>query len=260
MARRRRPLVFDDASPALDRFGLLLGLTVSSIVVFSLVDLVGSRGPELKELLSIGATAVAAVTLLLALRASGLARHWQHVADVVLAVVIGALLLANAFRVVAPEAAATVPRAQAVVVAVLALLAPVAVVRRLLRHRRVTSGTMLGAVAGYLMIPLAYFYLFLLADAYVGQPFFGQPEPSPSFMYFSLATVSTVGYGDLVPATDLDRLLATSEALLGQLYLVTFVALLVGLFTANRQRGFEPQPPATAVTSDDDSAPAPGES
>jgi Ion channel len=38
-----------------------------------------------------------------------------------------------------------------------------------------------------------------------------------------------VGYGDLAPASDVGRLLAALEALLGQVFLVTFVALLVGL-------------------------------
>jgi hypothetical protein len=54
-------------------------------------------------------------------------------------------------------------------------------------------------------------------------------------MYFSLATVTTVGYGDLAPASNIARLLSTSEALVGQVYLVTFVAMLVGL-AASRWR------------------------
>jgi voltage-gated potassium channel Kch len=52
-------------------------------------------------------------------------------------------------------------------------------------------------------------------------------EPN-DFLYFSFATLTTVGYGDLVAATDLGRSLAVSEALIGQIYLVTVVALIVG--------------------------------
>jgi voltage-gated potassium channel Kch len=52
-------------------------------------------------------------------------------------------------------------------------------------------------------------------------------EPN-DFLYFSFATLTTVGYGDLVAATDLGRSLAISEALIGQIYLVTVVALIVG--------------------------------
>ncbi len=47
------------------------------------------------------------------------------------------------------------------------------------------------------------------------------------FLYFSLATLTTTGYGDLTAAGELGRTLAVLEALLGQIYLVTVVALLV---------------------------------
>ncbi len=46
-------------------------------------------------------------------------------------------------------------------------------------------------------------------------------------MYYSFVTLSTLGYGDLTARTDLGRMLSVSEALLGQLYLVSVVALLV---------------------------------
>ncbi|MEP6622954.1 MAG: potassium channel family protein, partial [Acidimicrobiia bacterium] len=47
------------------------------------------------------------------------------------------------------------------------------------------------------------------------------------FVYFSFTTLTTTGYGDLTSRLDLGRMLAISEALLGQLYLVSVVALLV---------------------------------
>jgi hypothetical protein len=56
-------------------------------------------------------------------------------------------------------------------------------------------------------------------------------------MYFSLTTITTTGFGDLTAASPFGRLLAMWEAVTGQVYLVTFVAMLVGLFAANRGRG-----------------------
>jgi Ion channel len=47
-------------------------------------------------------------------------------------------------------------------------------------------------------------------------------------LYFSFITITTVGYGDLAPAGDLARSLSILEALIGQLYLVTVVAVIVG--------------------------------
>ena len=61
-------------------------------------------------------------------------------------------------------------------------------------------------------------------------------DSTTSFMYFSLVSITTVGYGDLAAATDLGRLLAASEALVGQVYLVTFVAMIVGLRIRQREQ------------------------
>jgi hypothetical protein len=54
------------------------------------------------------------------------------------------------------------------------------------------------------------------------------------FIYFSLVTITTLGYGDIVPKTSLARSLATLEAVVGQLYLVTTVAWLVGVRVTQR--------------------------
>jgi hypothetical protein len=59
-------------------------------------------------------------------------------------------------------------------------------------------------------------------------------------MYFSLTTITTTGYGDLTAQTDVGRTLAMAEAVIGQIYLVTFVAMLVGLFIAGRRTLREP--------------------
>ena len=51
---------------------------------------------------------------------------------------------------------------------------------------------------------------------------------SQNLLYFSFATITTSGYGDLTAATDVGRSLAIAEALIGQIYLVTVVAAIVG--------------------------------
>jgi voltage-gated potassium channel Kch len=89
----------------------------------------------------------------------------------------------------------------------------------------------LGAIAVYLLIPIAFFYVFYTIDVLQPTAFFGQVEPTSSFMYFSLTTVTTVGYGDLVAVSQPGRLMANFEAVIGQVYLVTFVGLLIGLLT-----------------------------
>ena len=56
-------------------------------------------------------------------------------------------------------------------------------------------------------------------------------------VYFAFITLATVGYGDLVPANDLVRGLAITQALVGQLYLVSVVALVIGNLGRDRNRG-----------------------
>jgi hypothetical protein len=173
----------------------------------------------------------------LALRASGVARRWRRVAEVV----VGLAIVTSVFALVVEAATGEVltnwetdrPSPLWVLIAV---VAPVAIIRRLIRHRRVEASTMAGAIAAYLLIAVAYTYVYLYIDGVTGHSFFIQTnqDSSTDFMYFSLVTVTTVGYGDLSPGDDLPRLLATSEAVLGQVYLVTFVAMLVGLMIQQR--------------------------
>jgi Ion channel len=47
-------------------------------------------------------------------------------------------------------------------------------------------------------------------------------------LYYSFTTLTTVGYGDLTAATNLGHTLSVTEALMGQIYLVTIVSLIVG--------------------------------
>ena len=53
-------------------------------------------------------------------------------------------------------------------------------------------------------------------------------------VYFSFCTLTTVGYGDFVPRTELARGVATLEAVAGQLYLAVLVARLIGLYVSRR--------------------------
>jgi voltage-gated potassium channel Kch len=61
---------------------------------------------------------------------------------------------------------------------------------------------------------------------------FDQIASSGYLTYFSFVTLTTLGYGDVTPASDLARVLAINEAALGQLFLVVLVARLVGLHTS----------------------------
>jgi len=60
-------------------------------------------------------------------------------------------------------------------------------------------------------------------------------QPLNLFLYLSLVTLSSVGYGDIIPVTPPARMIAALEAVVGQLYLAVFIARLVGLHMSSRQ-------------------------
>jgi hypothetical protein len=251
---RPRSSLFGGESRWLDRFGSVLLLAAISVVGLALVDISGPEGTVTRlaqEVGSLTAALIVGATLLVALRASGINPRRQRIFDlIVVLTVIGyaVTLLADITLGIGTTQRNGVSGA----IAVLSVIAPVIVVLRLVQHRTVTMGTMYGAIAAYLMFAVAFFFVFLTVGGWQGT-FFSQPdEPSSSYMYFSLTSITTVGYGDLTAQTHLGRLLANSEAVVGQVYLVTFVAMVVGLRAQEwRNRGSSLTPPPDAIEKSD---------
>jgi hypothetical protein len=117
-------------------------------------------------------------------------------------------------------------------------LTPVVLAARLVRNPEVSAQSLIGAACVYLLMGLFFGLVYSLLPFVTGTQFFtSTPNPTSSdYVYFSYITIATVGYGDLVPGTTLGRMLAVTEALTGQLYLVTVVALLVSNYRP-RSRG-----------------------
>jgi ion channel len=121
-------------------------------------------------------------------------------------------------------------------------LTPVALVSGVVKQFReteaVTLQTMFGVLCLYLLIGLLFSVAFVTVDQLSDTPFFTQSSVHgrDDFLYFSYTTLTTVGYGDLVAATNLGRSLAVTEALLGQLYLVSVVAVIISNLRPARPR------------------------
>lgn len=114
--------------------------------------------------------------------------------------------------------------------------------RGVLRQKSVTSETISMSISVYLLLAftwgLLYAVIFLLQPgafsiAGLPPPTPGHPiDPQPLFpilSYFSLITLSTVGYGDITPLSLQARLAAAAEGITGQFYLAILVARLVGM-------------------------------
>jgi hypothetical protein len=93
----------------------------------------------------------------------------------------------------------------------------------------------LGAIAAYLLIGLLWSYAYALADMLVPgsiRPIVNVQEevaPMARYVYFSFSTLTTLGYGDIVPVHPIARTLAICEGLIGQLYPAVLIAGLLGM-------------------------------
>ena len=126
----------------------------------------------------------------------------------------------------------------AVVSGLLYLAAPVVIVRHLLLGQTVDTQTVLGAIAAYLMIGMAFAFAYRALGTLGAGPFFG-PQGDGTFsqdLYFSFTTLTTTGYGNLVPAANPGQGMAVLEMLIGQLFLVTAVAKVVTSWRPGRGR------------------------
>ena len=106
-----------------------------------------------------------------------------------------------------------------------------------LREDKVTADTLYGAICAYLLIGYTWTTLYVLLEVvhpgsfYVGAA--QNPDQVVNFSelsYFSIVTLTTLGYGDITPVTSTARSFAALEALFGVLYSAILIARLVGLY------------------------------
>lgn len=102
---------------------------------------------------------------------------------------------------------------------------------------RVTVADLSAVLSIYLLIGLMFSFSFGVLNRLSDGGFFagGVEGNSANYVYFSFSTLTTTGYGDFVARTDLGHTLAVLEALVGQVYLVTIVALIVSNLRTRRE-------------------------
>jgi hypothetical protein len=125
-----------------------------------------------------------------------------------------------------------------VVSCLLYTIAPISIVRHIAFRQAVDEETMLGAICAYLLIGMAFAFLYFAIGELQGAPFFGSNGDGTigQDLFFTFTTLSTTGYGNLVPAGQPGQSLAVAEMILGQLFLITAVGKIV---TAWRPRAWK---------------------
>lgn len=222
----------DDAPPrsnrVLDNYRLLFVLLLATLVLIA-----AAGDSELGRALVLIAVSACAW---LALRASDVQRVVLRTAVAVIPVLttIALVLMAFGGEWVAEAATGTL-------ILLLVVVAPAAIARRFARHPVVTADTFFAAVSVYLLVAMLFATLYSLVTTMTGEPFFSQRESASAveYLYFSFTTITTTGYGDYTAAGDLGKMTAMIEAIVGQLYLITVVALVVQNLSQTRQRRIE---------------------
>jgi Ion channel len=213
-----------------ERYGVLLGAIIIAFAVQGIAE--PAAWEEVLTSILLG------VTLLLAFFAADAKPAVLRPTVVVVAGLV-ALSIVEAVNGNGDGAAARVANALLVILAPPAII--VGVVRSLRARQAVTLEAVFGVLCVYILVGMFYSYLYGSIDHLGGSPFFatGQPATVAHCLYFSFTSLTTVGYGDLTARTNLGHTLSVSEALVGQIYLVTVVSLIVANLGRSRPRAQE---------------------
>ncbi len=112
-----------------------------------------------------------------------------------------------------------------------------------LRDEEVTADKICGALSVYLLIGLTWGLLFTVIEGIRPQSFLIADvqgasilEISTHFTYYSFVTLTTLGYGDIIPLTPTAKAFSFVEAVFGQIYIAVLIARLVGLHIAHSMK------------------------
>ncbi len=155
----------------------------------------------------------------------------------------GIAVLAIAARFVDPFVDTTLTALSAELMSFIFLLSVFAIIiKDIFRTSLVTTDTLVGSICGYLILSTIFasvyaFLVILYPDSFMINAGLGVEEGALGedsshyglTNYFSIITLTTVGFGDIVPQNSYARTVVSVEAMSGQVYMTVIVARLVGL-------------------------------
>jgi Ion channel len=209
------------------RYGLLL-VTLMAAFFFEGVATPGSVQRAI-------GTVLVGLTLLLALHAAEVSARLMRIALILVSVLVTGVVVATLVG-----KGDTVEGLTAVANLCMVAVAPPAVVIGVYRNLRATGSVTVTVVAGvlclYILEGLFFAFFYVAVQNLGGAPFFagGAAATLPRAVYFSFVTLETVGFGDYTARTNFGHMLSVSEALVGQIYLVTVVAAIVSRLVPRR--------------------------
>jgi len=165
---------------------------------------------------------VVLVTVAVVFRVTGASPMVQHLAWVILsaaglATILTALLGASGHVLDIVFSAATM---------IALLVAPIAIIGHQVKRRGLTLEALMAAVTAYVLVGLFFTFVFNLLSLVSSAPMFGEQggDSLADQLFFSFTTLTTTGYGNLIPTNATSQAAAVAEAITGQLFLITAVA------------------------------------
>lgn len=118
------------------------------------------------------------------------------------------------------------------------LIAPVAIIRHQVRRRGLDAEALLAAISAYVLVGMFFALVYNLVALLTVAPTFGAEvvDSLSSQLFFSFTTLTTTGYGNIVPVSPAVQGVAVAEAITGQLFLITAVARIM---RGNRRPAYE---------------------
>lgn len=113
--------------------------------------------------------------------------------------------------------------------------------QQVLFSNQITTNNIIGSICIFLLLGLIWVILYLLLAEFVPTAFSGLASQVwqknlPDFIYFSFVTLTTLGFGDLLPVSPMARFLVYIEAIVGVFYMAIVVSSLVSAGMANIQK------------------------
>jgi Ion channel len=104
------------------------------------------------------------------------------------------------------------------------------------RSHRITVDAIFGAFVAYLLLAFSFGLVYRMLIFWNPESFKGinNPPRIGDLAYFSLVTIATLGYGDIIPSSHTARMISVFEAVLGQFYVAVIVAVVVGTYISQR--------------------------
>lgn len=106
------------------------------------------------------------------------------------------------------------------------------------QDKKISTTTLFGSLCTYFFIGLFWAYLYLCLQTIDSGAFSGimiGPNTENEFIYYSFVTLTTLGYGDVLPAANIAKTVSWLEAYIGQAYLTLLMAQLVGRYISRKE-------------------------